>query len=272
MILQQRLPQEPPLQNQVNSLNSSVSNGKTLVANAITGKGVATSPSDTFATMANNINKIETINTTASGLLSDFDIRGNVDTIYAGGHYSANDNEKITLISTTPMYLWQRGAYARPASISNILYGDGAQGRGKVRRIVIGAGGSANSYQFGITTLYSAVSSTTLTNAYGGLSFNSNPLFTVTSMNLISKTDMGNYYTFVYDLYLQLYTEQQFETDYDGTFTVSYSTTNPNDGAARPMRISFDLTGCGFSVEYRGGTIEYITIPVDEFFNKKIIS
>lgn len=46
------------LQNQVNSLNSSVSNGKTLVANAITGKGVATSPSDTFATMANKINQI----------------------------------------------------------------------------------------------------------------------------------------------------------------------------------------------------------------------
>ena len=42
----------------VDSLKSSVSNGKTLVANAITGKGVATSPSDTFATMANNINQI----------------------------------------------------------------------------------------------------------------------------------------------------------------------------------------------------------------------
>ena len=47
------------LQNQVNSLKSSVSNGKTLVANAVTGKGVATSPSDTFATMANNIGRIQ---------------------------------------------------------------------------------------------------------------------------------------------------------------------------------------------------------------------
>ena len=43
-----------------NELFQSVSNGKTTVANAITGKGVATSATDTFATMANNIGKIKT--------------------------------------------------------------------------------------------------------------------------------------------------------------------------------------------------------------------
>ena len=42
----------------VESLKSSVSNGKNLIANAITGKGVATSSSDTFATMAGNIGNI----------------------------------------------------------------------------------------------------------------------------------------------------------------------------------------------------------------------
>lgn len=47
------------LQNQVNSLNSSVSNGKQQVANAITGKGVAASGSDSFATLANKINQIK---------------------------------------------------------------------------------------------------------------------------------------------------------------------------------------------------------------------
>ena len=46
------------LQNQVNSLNSSVSNGKTQVANAITGKGIAASGSDSFATLANKISQI----------------------------------------------------------------------------------------------------------------------------------------------------------------------------------------------------------------------
>ena len=44
--------------NEINSLKTSVSNGKNLIANAITGKGVATSSSDTFATMANNIGSI----------------------------------------------------------------------------------------------------------------------------------------------------------------------------------------------------------------------
>lgn len=43
-----------------NELFQSVSNGKTTVANAITDKGIATSATDTFATMANNISLIET--------------------------------------------------------------------------------------------------------------------------------------------------------------------------------------------------------------------
>ena len=43
---------------EISSLKSSVSDGKILIANAITGKGVATSSSDTFATMADNISRI----------------------------------------------------------------------------------------------------------------------------------------------------------------------------------------------------------------------
>ena len=43
-----------------NELFQSVSNGKTTVANAITDKGIATSATATFATMATNISKIET--------------------------------------------------------------------------------------------------------------------------------------------------------------------------------------------------------------------
>ena len=46
------------LETQVNELFQSVSNGKTLVANAITGKGVSTATDATFATMATNISKI----------------------------------------------------------------------------------------------------------------------------------------------------------------------------------------------------------------------
>ena len=45
---------------EINSLKSSVSSGKTAIANAITGKGVSASGSDTHATLANKITQIKT--------------------------------------------------------------------------------------------------------------------------------------------------------------------------------------------------------------------
>ena len=44
---------------EIDSLKSSVSNGKIQVANAITGKGVSASGNDTFATLANKIGQIQ---------------------------------------------------------------------------------------------------------------------------------------------------------------------------------------------------------------------
>ena len=46
------------LNNEVTEAKKSVSDGKKLVATAITDKGVATEPTDTFATMAENIGQI----------------------------------------------------------------------------------------------------------------------------------------------------------------------------------------------------------------------
>ena len=48
------------VQGVVDELFTSVSNGKKLIASAITGKGQSTSASDTFSTMATNISKIQT--------------------------------------------------------------------------------------------------------------------------------------------------------------------------------------------------------------------
>ena len=48
------------LQNELNSLKSSVSEGKSLVAAAVTDKGVTTAADATFQTIANNIGKIKT--------------------------------------------------------------------------------------------------------------------------------------------------------------------------------------------------------------------
>ena len=62
------------LQNQVNSLNSSVSNGKTQVANAITGKGVAASGSDSFATLASKISQISTVSSDMMSLINQIGI------------------------------------------------------------------------------------------------------------------------------------------------------------------------------------------------------
>ena len=46
---------------QLNEVKTSVSNGKSLIASAITDKGVSTASSATFQTMASNIGKIETV-------------------------------------------------------------------------------------------------------------------------------------------------------------------------------------------------------------------
>ena len=55
---------------EINSLKSSVSSGKTQVANAITGKGVSASGNDSFATLASKINQIPT--ETFGGLHSSY--------------------------------------------------------------------------------------------------------------------------------------------------------------------------------------------------------
>ena len=54
------------LETQVNELFQSVSSGKSLVANAITGKGVITATNATFATMATNIGKIQNVISTST--------------------------------------------------------------------------------------------------------------------------------------------------------------------------------------------------------------
>ena len=48
------------LDSEISSLKSSVSNGKSLIASAITDKGVSTASDATFQTMANNIGNIST--------------------------------------------------------------------------------------------------------------------------------------------------------------------------------------------------------------------
>lgn len=71
-----------------NELFQYVSNGKTLVASAITDKGIATDATDTFSTMASNIQLIETGTDTSDATAVVADVL-NTKTFYA-------NNEKLT--------------------------------------------------------------------------------------------------------------------------------------------------------------------------------
>ena len=78
--------------NEITSLKQSVSDGKQLIASAITDKEIPTSNTDSFQTMASNIRNIKTgINVTIDGKPLDYDFELNVDSA-----------KWVTAISTLP--------------------------------------------------------------------------------------------------------------------------------------------------------------------------
>lgn len=84
----------------INEVFQNASNGKTLIANAITGKGVATSNTDSFETMAINIGTIET-GITPSGTI-DITENGTVDvTNYASANVNIKTNIDVTITDTS---------------------------------------------------------------------------------------------------------------------------------------------------------------------------
>lgn len=82
------------VQQAIDQLFTSVSNGKALIAGAITDKGVSTSASDTFQQMATNIGQIET--GVGNGyVLSDL---GNYSSSYKGMLACVDSNETVIFI------------------------------------------------------------------------------------------------------------------------------------------------------------------------------
>ena len=92
------------LKGAINEVFQSVSSGKTLIASAITDKGVSTSNNDTFQTMANNIKSISTgtqeVNytfDTVAEMKSDSSPFVEGDIIKVNGYYSTGDLVESTL-------------------------------------------------------------------------------------------------------------------------------------------------------------------------------
>lgn len=87
------------LENEIVSLETAESEGKTLIAGAITNKGVDTVPSDSYQTMADNINSLETGGVTLNGVLEKCKAAsGNV--INAGDFVSYSSNDSTINIIT----------------------------------------------------------------------------------------------------------------------------------------------------------------------------
>lgn len=77
---------------EINSLKSSVSNGKSLIASAITGKGVSTASNATFQTMANNIGNISSV-----GEIEKIYLQGLDDKLYASYSDYDYDINRLTV-------------------------------------------------------------------------------------------------------------------------------------------------------------------------------
>ena len=112
------------VQGVVDELFTSVSNGKKLIASAITGKGQSTSASDTFSTMATNISKIQT-GITPSGnksITATTSTQRNIDvTTYATVSVAPTPTQTKTATTNGTVYP-DSGKYLKSVRVSIPVY------------------------------------------------------------------------------------------------------------------------------------------------------
>ena len=112
------------VQGVVDELFISVSNGKKLIASAITGKGQSTSASDTFSTMATNISKIQT-GITPSGnksITATTSTQKNIDvTTYATVSVAPTPTQTKTATTNGTVYP-DSGKYLKSVKVSIPVY------------------------------------------------------------------------------------------------------------------------------------------------------
>ena len=105
--------------NGLNTLKKSVSDGKTTVANAITAKGVTTATDATFATMANNISRIETGVDTSDATATAAQILTGQTAYVKGSKVTGTLGTKTDIIRTDPTTLRAERESLAGASVGN---------------------------------------------------------------------------------------------------------------------------------------------------------
>ena len=103
------------VENDINPLKTSVSEGKSLVAAAVTDKGVPTAADDTFQTMADNIGKISTI-TGIPAIGVPLDVRFSV------GSFSHDMSRTCSLHSNSNYHVIDTDSFSRSTLFDSSIY------------------------------------------------------------------------------------------------------------------------------------------------------
>ena len=246
---------------EINSLKSSVSSGKTQVANAITGKGVATSSSATFATMAANINSLKVATAAAQNLASN---------IVLSAFSSNSDIYSVEFVDRPTIYKWKGGSVNGTCGVTSYI--SGLSSRRYYIYVVLGSTtGVSTSYIIAQCPVYAGVSSSVLSSAYGGVTIVSQGamIFNGAAVNSVTGPGSDGYYTVRCTAYFSLNTTYSKKTAYDGTYTISYSDTNQNDGTSRAWVLDLKTHRVNVNASVNGGRITY---SPDVFFGKALFA